>query len=216
MIGKVSDKVLVTLITVLGSIVTAGLTTYGVIRANTRGISENQQKLSDLNAKTDALAVLPVGTVIASLLTPTKFAKQVGDPDNFDVTKSSWTLADGKAVHGTDWAKLRADAPVPNLCGTFLRGKNNGTRGDVKETDLGVYQPDTVGPHRHKLWINNKSTQNVTGFVYNGGSTATFGYTDMMPLSDEASETQPKNVTVNYFVRINQLKQLQSDILRRR
>jgi hypothetical protein len=219
MAGKLSDKLLIVIITVVGSVVTAGITTFGVIRTNGNGITENQQRLKELKAQADTLGkpALPVGSVVASLLDAGEFAKAVGDPENFDLTKSRWTLADGKPAPGTDWAMLRSNAPVPNLCGVFLRGKSNGKfllgkaqkdatgndRKDIDDIVLGDYRDDTVGPHRHKLWINNASSQRVTGFVYNGDSTATFAYTPMMPMSDEAPETQPKNVTVNYFIKIN-------------
>jgi hypothetical protein len=215
---KTSDKIWIAVITGIVSIVTAGITTFGVIRNNSSGIAESQDKLAAVNAQIAGIKPeVPVGTVIASLLDEREFAKAVGDPDDFDTRTSKWTLADGKTVPGTEWAKLRVNSPVPNLCGVFLRGKNNSKflvgkspqdvfnrrRKDIEEIALGDYRDDSVGPHQHKLWINNSTTQQATGFVYNGNSTATFGYTDLMPLPDEPPETQPKNVTVNFFVKIN-------------
>lgn len=105
-----SPGVKTTLITVIGSVAVALITTLGTIATNRNGIAENQQKIQDLTQKADALGkpAVPVGTVVASLLTEVEFAKEVKDPDNFDLAKSKWTLADGKTVSGTKWASLRA------------------------------------------------------------------------------------------------------------
>src|SRR6202041_1042362 len=125
----------------------------------------------------------PLGTVIASLLTPVEFAKEVGDSETFDVKTSKWTLADGKSVSGTYWAKLRGNATVPNLCGVFLRGKNNGKflvgreknqsnkqRDDIEDIELGAYKDDIVGPHRHIVRaFDSKGTVPGSSIWWDGG-----------------------------------------------
>jgi hypothetical protein len=197
------------LITVIGSIVVALLTTVGTIWSNTGGIRENKAKLDALNVQASAFR-LPIGTVVASLLKPPEFAKEVGDPDTFDVTKSKWTLADGKSVSGTRWAALRANASIPNLCGVFLRGMNNKTRTDVKEVELGDFTPDTVGPHTHNVRYldpNAPETRVGASILWDGGKRFTVGPNDAFVqgvVTNEAlPETSPKNVTVNYFIKIN-------------
>jgi hypothetical protein len=125
----------------------------------------------------------------------------VGDPEDFDLGKSKWTLADGKAVAGTKWASLRANAPIPNLCRMFLRGKANGKRDGVPEVDLGIYQEDMVGPHQHDSRVQNGGPTKDVGIQF-GGNTATVG-PDKLVEKWNTLETRPKNVTVNYFIRIN-------------
>lgn len=102
---KISEKVWIAIINVIGSVLTAVITTYGVIAVNGRGIAENQ-RLNVLSEKATDLQkrILPIGTVTASPLTPAEFASQVSDPDTFDIQHSKWVLADGRAVSGTGWA----------------------------------------------------------------------------------------------------------------
>jgi hypothetical protein len=106
-------------------------------------------------------------------------------------------------VSGTHYAELRGNASLPNLCGVFLRGKNNGSRNDVPEIDLGKYQPDTVGPHQHKILIRNPISplKDGVGIVY---STEPHDSAfDRLVAPSEGPETQPKSVTVNFYVKIN-------------
>jgi len=156
-----------TAIAVIGSIVVAALTTYGTIHASSGGIQENATRLDSLNKKADQLTKkeLPVGTVVASLLDSKEFPSEVGDPATYDVKASKWTLADGKSVSGTRWAELRGDAPVPNLCGMFLRGKSNGKRSGVEEIELGKEQSDSVDQHQHNVRVlaDPKIANSTTG-----------------------------------------------------
>lgn len=97
----------------IGSILVALITTLGTIwtsstelRKNTAGIRENKDKPEAINVQGSAFK-LPVGTIIASLLQPSEFAKEVGDPETFDLKSSKWTLADSEPISGTRWAALR-------------------------------------------------------------------------------------------------------------
>jgi hypothetical protein len=205
-----------TLITVIGSIVVALLTTVATIWSNTGEIRENKTKLEQNKNKLDTLNLqasafkLPVGTVVASMLKPSEFAKEVGDPDTFDLKNSKWTLADGKSVSGTRWAALRSDAAVPNLCGVFLRGKNNGKRTDVKEFELSEFAPDTVGPHEHNVRFYDPGAPESrlgASIWWDGGKRFTVGvneaFVEGIASNEGLPETRPKNVTVNYFIKIN-------------
>jgi hypothetical protein len=202
-----SETVRTTLITVIGTIVVALVTTLGTLYSNIVG---SQDKIGKIQADVGAFK-LPVGSVVGSLLTPAEFAQQVGDPGNFDVTKSRWTLADGKSVSGTGWAKLRENAPVPNLCGVFLRGKNNASRSatEVPELNLGQYDADLVGPHEHDIMVQRNGGPTGGGILWFGSN---HGAVVLDPLVEGVHydgnartpyETRPKNVTVNFFVKIN-------------
>src|ERR1019366_6827966 len=200
---KPDTSVKTTLITVIGSVVVALVTTLGTIYVNSTGIKANTNKLDALKTKIEALDAkadalkktnLPIGTVVASLLAQAEFAKESGDPDNFDVTKSKWTLADGKAVSGTGWAALRDNAPVPDLRGVFLRGKKNSSKRE---------EMNKVGPHQHAIMVSNSNgTPGAVGILY---STApdTYGPDRLVAAWNDGPETLPKNVTVNYYIKIN-------------
>ena len=64
----------------------------------------------------------PVGTIVASFLNDSEFAKAVGENvgDGFD--KRKWILADGSTVRDTEFARMTGNKPVPDLRGMFLRG----------------------------------------------------------------------------------------------
>ena len=91
----------------------ARIGTKKTIDTNGSVINENSAKLKDLNQLIDNLTTkantltnqsVPVGTIVASILTREQFAKAAGDPSNFDLRTSKWGFADGGSVDGTDYA----------------------------------------------------------------------------------------------------------------
>ena len=148
-------------------------------------------------------SILPVGTIIHSMLTTTQFASEYGD---------NWVLADGRAVTGTKYASVTGSSLIPDLRGMFLRGKNN-SRTDAKqnpdgELNLGDYVADKLGSHYHNVYTN-------TGASGGGFISASSAFTDVnsaaaptpttyQPMTNTGSnETAPRSVTVNIFIRIN-------------
>ncbi len=86
----------------------------------------------------------------------------------------------------------------------FLRGKNNRKRNDINEVNLGEYASDTVGPHQHKVRVFDPNANDTgAGILWDGGKRFRFGFNQLVAGLDDAKETQPKNVTVNYFIKIN-------------
>src|SRR5579864_2679083 len=65
--------------------------------------------------------LLPVGSVVCSMLDEPTFQGQTTNP-----TPQRWILADGRNVSGSAYQTLTGHANVPDLRGTFLRGKDNG------------------------------------------------------------------------------------------
>jgi hypothetical protein len=161
---------------------------------------------------TKAATTLPVGSIVASILSPSDFAKQMPKGE-------VWQLADGTPVpQGPLQALIRNSAEYralnpsnvahkPDLRGVFLRGKNAkrndnmGNPGNV-ELDVGSYQSDDVGPHTHgqrvgypdaggadsgDRWHGEAGTQT-------GNPTTATGY--------DRLETRPRNVTVYYYIRV--------------
>jgi hypothetical protein len=220
---KLDKTVQVAIVTVAGSILTAliaFLTTIITIELNGKGINDNSAKLDGLTTQAAVLKnraddverklaqleapSVPVGTIVASLLTPPQFAKAVGDPDNFDVTKSKWIFAgqQPKTVPGTDWAATTGNAEIPDLREIFLRGQNNGRFPGVEEIKLGDYRPDVVGPHYHNQVIHRDSgPDDAVGINFSKPSFQP--KEDLIKGWNIGGENLPKNVTVNYYIRIN-------------
>ena len=186
-------------ITTLGSIVVA-LITSGVFT-------------SDLRERVKALDALPVGSVVASMLKETKFN---------DLSEGQWVLADGRAVSGSDYARLTDNENVPDLRGQFLRGLDTESRldPDGRSRALGSSQPHALRQHNHleqRLAITGNwyqhaaSDQKVAGHGSAAGPSyervQTSGPIDSsgQPLPPVA-ETRPTNVAVNYFVKIKSRK----------
>lgn len=61
-----------------------------------------------------ARPLVPIGTVIPSLLPPEKFENVMGSLQD-SAAESVWVLADGREVRGSTYAKLTGDSNVPNL-----------------------------------------------------------------------------------------------------
>lgn len=155
-----------------------------------------------------------LGDVKASILSEAQFTTEMG---------AGWTLADGKDVTGSDYHTLTTNTTIPDMRGQFLRGKNNGRVDGEENPDgdlaIGVQTTDKLGPmtitggsHDHRLPQDGGGSSAkviATGAV----STATPLYTSDFKtevssshshsVTEASNETAPKNVTVNYFIKIN-------------
>jgi hypothetical protein len=157
-------------------------------------------------------ALLPVGSVIHSMLTESQFQSQAGN---------GWVLADGRSCAGTVYNTITGAGAVPDLRDVFLRGKGNG-RGVNPDGNLalGTYSAAKYASHTHQeqscsydstgvatpAYLLNMSTGGVdyTIFAIPGGSIERVATS--WPLNTVASggnETAPVSVTVNIFIRIN-------------
>jgi hypothetical protein len=143
-------------------------------------------------------ALLPVGSVIHSMLTEAQFQAQIG---------SGWVLADGRSATGTVYNTVTGATTIPDMRGKFLRGKNNGASGANYNQDgdstLGTYQADKNLAHIHSgtSYASGGTTSGVVGMPAIA-SVGTSPYTGQV-ISDGGSEANPKNVTVNIFIRVN-------------
>ena len=142
----------------------------------------------------------PVGSVIHSMLTEAQFQAEHG---------SDWVLADGRSVVGSKYETITGEANIPDMRGQFLRGKNNG-RNDGNEDPageraVGAYQADKVKSHRHRTVSSYAGTYG--GYSISGtrgvfAVNATNGTADYTAI-DGDGESAPKNITINYFIKIN-------------
>lgn len=137
---------------------------------------------------------MAIGDVRSSFLTETQFQAEVD---------TTWVLCDGRNISGADLHVLiPAFLTIPDLRGMFLRGKNEG-RVDGKENPdgeiaLGDYQADEFASHSHTIPAFNSP---IGGGQAAGASTNAGTFPDTDPTG--GNETRAKNVTVNYFIKIN-------------
>ncbi len=166
----------------------------------TKDIDDDIQ--SQLKVLTDKVAAVGLssclGCIEQSVLTEAQFQ---------NVNGPNWVLCDGRNIAGSKLAQLTGISNTPDLRGEFLRGKNLGKFKDVEEAALGEHKADTVGPHQHIERVYDPDapeTRNGAGIYYDGGKR----YTDkvgvfLLGVFPANSETRPRNVTVNYFYKIN-------------
>lgn len=134
--------------------------------------------------------ILPVGSVIHSMLTEAQFQAQSG---------SGWVLADGRNVSGSVYATITGASTIPDMRSAFLRGKDN-AKGLNPDGDLalGTYSADKLASHTHSyntFWSPGGGSLGASGGGISGQSFTT-GATG-------GNETAPKSITVNIFIRIN-------------
>jgi hypothetical protein len=135
-----------------------------------------------------------VGEIVASMLPVNKFLELYG--------KSEWALADGSKTPINSSYKLISET-LPDLRGVFLRGKNydkptnlGNPEGDL---ELGTYREDLFKQHDHGVTIFNDK------YPRSGGTTFDMwrNNRDARTTMEGGIETRPRNVTVNYFIKIN-------------
>lgn len=136
-------------------------------------------------------SILPVGTIIHSMLSVAQFEGQYGD---------NWVLADGRSITGTLYASVTGLTTLPDMRGRFLRGKGaNNPDGDLA---LGAYTADKFASHAHRFGGTGWS-----GHLPNIIPEIEFGGLQLSTLATTTSaggnETAPKSITVNIFIRIN-------------
>lgn len=139
-------------------------------------------------------AILPVGTVIHSMLTSAQFSTQYGD---------NWVIADGRVVTGSLYHSVTGSTQIPDLRGVFLRGKG-ATYNPDGDLALGTYTASKVGPHAHGVsWTNTGSPSTASGTFVSSGTSSGGGTFTQTTSSAGANETAPASITVNVFIRIN-------------
>jgi hypothetical protein len=148
-----------------------------------------------------------VGDIIHSMLTEEQFILENG---------GGWVLADGRDVTGSKYATVTGNTTVPDMRGQFLRGKNN-TRSDGNQNPdgdvgLGAWSQDTYQEHTHqsKMYSATDPGGTPNPYVKSDGGMADRGL--IGPSAAEGFgtprvgfETRPKNITVNIFIKIEDI-----------
>lgn len=137
-----------------------------------------------------------VGDVVQSMLTEVQFQAQ---------RDSTWVLMDGRSVTGSEYEAITGNSNLPDACGLFLRGKNNGRIDGNENPDgdlaLGTFTNDKFRSHDHG--INSRPGTTLS----NGGSNVPFNGPGVnnttIVANNGGNETAPKNITVNFFIKID-------------
>lgn len=167
-------------------------------------------------AKLNPNILMPVGTVIQSLLPPDVHTSVVGDPSVFDPLVSKWVLADGKVdISQTRYGKLTSKQFTPDLRGVFLRGINLGREDEYKDPDgerqPGVPQKFAIQNHNHQVPIHYHENAEGGGWgmihnadyaygIHRGRTYDLYSDTDNKNIADE---TRPSNAAVFRYLKVN-------------
>nr|VFK21438.1 MAG: hypothetical protein BECKLPF1236B_GA0070989_12553 [Candidatus Kentron sp. LPFa] len=110
--------------------------------------------------------IIPVGTIVPSVLNWGEYAEAANDEEAYDPKINKWAPCDGRSILGSELAGAwGGHTKAPDLRGVFLRGLN---QFDIDEEDFfpadsvsdeqkdpdsgreaGDFQGDTVGKHQH-------------------------------------------------------------------
>lgn len=172
------------------------------------------QDALDLVAKDKEVAGdVPLGTIVASTLNYEKYLHLYSN-DTYAAQKTKWVPCDGRSVSGSAYAR-EIQANVPDLRGRFIRGANQmWSTGeptlDAKTANpdallVGAYQPDALQDHRHDVPKSGATHPDTDRFAagdsgYPNGQAESLGAKS----ANVSSETRPKNVTLYFYIRINQ------------
>ena len=142
----------------------------------------------------------PVGTVVASFLSPSQFGT-----DN----KGEWVPVEGQEISNeSKLYKLTRRSRLPDMRGVFTRGLNEFTpgsfRGDLYadpegSRTAGHLQTDGFMKHSHAAAIETAEYPHKA----QGGNFAPLIAVMRRTSEEGGSETRPKNIAVYYYIRIN-------------
>lgn len=151
--------------------------------------------------------IFPVGTIKKAFLTEEQFQDQMG---------TTWVLMDGRDVTGSDYAILTGNTTIPDARGMFLRMKDNGAGIDqLGDLPLGDTEQDNVPYHTHGYSVNYADSMAALTSILDAG----FGSGQYQPLppgaatvtvdwsinNEGANDTRGRNITINYFLKINKV-----------
>lgn len=150
-----------------------------------------------------------VGDVVMSALDESTFQAQ---------RDTTWVLCDGRNVAGSEYQALTSLANIPDFRGNYFRGKNNGAGRDPHgELPIGDVYNDQFASHGHGL-TDPGHAHGVPNVDFGGGPTQSLlnglgnvhanyptaaSATGISLANSGGSETNPKTVIINAFVKIN-------------
>ena len=166
--------------------------------------TDNAKMQTDL--ATVKTAPVPVGTVVPSLIPVAQFQALYG---TFSAT-STWALANGSDVTGSEYAKVMGRTTVPDLRGAFFRGAGNNTNGWVGG-NINTYAEDSTKRPTTAFTtvvndplVHNGNARGLAGAAHAGVESFLYAGKSTQNVSGGGdAETRPKTYVVNYYIRIN-------------
>ncbi len=161
--------------------------------------------------------VIPVGTVITSVLPWSMFAQTANDSASFDPNTNKWAPCDARSIRGSELARLGGGPTTPDLRGVFTRGLNSFAADEPdpvaerqRDPDLrrkvGSFQDHSTGEHSHffrgsgaALTTADNGSDRKNLWHDGDYSQSTERETHKNPIG----ETRPKNVAVYFYIKIN-------------
>ncbi|MGG7664087.1 hypothetical protein [Dyadobacter sp. BHUBP1] len=195
-------------------------------------VKENLSPIKPVNLQpttTVSTSVVPIGTIVASVLDYDKFMQANGfDKINRnDMKEVPWVPCDGRTLSVSKYSNY-SGGPIPDLRGMFLRGINDynvtfptttpvvNERKNPEPKVAGEFQSDSYQTHQHgyganflngagnQLWdvYGTKPAGGQWAAKINGGPAKN---SNLLSLTspEGGTETRPKNVTVYYYIKIN-------------
>ena len=168
---RVGVEIWVAVIGALASVAVAFITAYfqakpaAAVALNEKAahVEKLQKDIASLKEEGAALKPVPVGTIVASMLSPHQMNEEAG---------SLWVPADGRNSLPTwSYTRLTGETKVPDLRGMFLRGVNDsdeGMRNDGKQDPDGQRKPGTdqgdgIAAHGHTLSLKALAFSQAAG-----------------------------------------------------
>lgn len=130
-----------------------------------------------------------VGDVVMSMLDETTFQS---------LRDTTWVLMQGQSCAGTDFETLTGLSTLPDPRGRYARMKDNGAGVDPHgDLALGSIYADQFASHQHNATRDPNS--GITGGRLQSGRGTTTSLVD----ASGGSETNPKTIIFNFFIKIN-------------
>lgn len=173
-----------------------------------QSFSSNVNTGDNITAKRFNESTLTVGSIQQSLLTEAQFQSLQGN---------CWVKMIGQDVTGSDYASLTGNTNLPDARDKFLRQSRLSSETNLDAPLLGQIQEDQFQGHFHSA---NGAGDNVflyqrgTGGVYGALPGGSWGDRTSIPAGNAVtdgingvprvgSETRPKNLGINFFIKIN-------------
>jgi len=191
--------------------------------AITPALSTIQQEETDYRSGVSEALLTKIGGAINWI--NANAADQVADIKHSFLTEAqfqslrgtTWVLCDGRSVVGSDYETLTGNSNIPDVRGRFMRMKDNGRSLDPQgDSALETERADIFKSHRHR---GGRTGTNAAADVIHKASCwgiaadstiVSFEYKDLDSASNPIientgdSETAPKHIVCNYFVKISE------------
>jgi len=141
--------------------------------------------------------VIPIGTIIDSMLTEAQIQTYYGD---------AWVLCDGRSVSGSLYESITGNASIPDGRGRYKRFKDNAAGTDPNgDSSLGSARSSHNKAHQHDASLQNNGISGTSPvpIATQGGVGTTVTASPTYIQSNGNGDSQPLSIVVNCFIKIN-------------